>query len=105
MEETAPPGFLLPLSSGSWAFSRWMRHACVSNMKSIKGETGSEHVHMFGQSGHTCAGHLERVRVGPVVAVPADAVDGAFAGGAAVDGTLQAGLVSLSGLEGAGRAG
>lgn len=50
MEETALPGFLLPLSSGPWAFSRWMRHACVSNMKSIKGKTGSEHVYMFGQS-------------------------------------------------------
>lgn len=53
----------------------------------------------------TCARHLERVRVGAIVSVPADAVHGAFTGGAAVDGALQAGLPSLSWLEEAGRAG
>lgn len=53
----------------------------------------------------TCARHLERVRVGAIVSVPANAVHGAFTGGAAVDGTLHAGLVSLGWLEKAGRAG
>lgn len=53
----------------------------------------------------TRARHLERVRVGAVEAVPADAVHGAFAGGAAVDGALHAGFVFLSRLEEARRAG
>lgn len=48
---------------------------------------------------HTCTRHLERIRVGAVVAVAANAVHGALAGGAAVDGTLQAGLVTLGRLE------
>lgn len=47
----------------------------------------------------TGAGHLERIRVGAVISVAANAVDGAFAGGAAVDGALQAELIPLGGLE------
>lgn len=48
---------------------------------------------------HTCAWHLKRIRVGAIVSVAANAVDGAFTGGAAVDGTLHTGFVSLSRLE------
>lgn len=53
----------------------------------------------------TCARHLERIGVGAIVAVTANAVNGAFAGGAAVDGTLQAGFIPLGRFEEAGRAG
>lgn len=53
----------------------------------------------------TCARHLERIGVGAIVAVTANAINGAFAGGAAVDGTLQAGFISLGWLEETGRAG
>lgn len=53
----------------------------------------------------TCARHLERIGVGAVVAIAANAVHGSLAGGAAVDGALQAGLVTLGRLEVAGWAG
>lgn len=83
----------------------------MSNLKSIKRETLSDRIRMSEKSAcgsfqvRTCARHLERVRVGAIVPVPADAVHGALAGGAAVDGTLHAGLPSLSWLEEAGWAG
>lgn len=48
---------------------------------------------------HTCAWHLERIRVSAVVSIAANTVDGALACGAAVDWTLHTGLVSLSWLE------
>lgn len=54
---------------------------------------------------HTCARHLERIWVGAIVSISANTVNSAFAGGAAVDGTLHAGLISLSWLEKARQAG
>lgn len=47
----------------------------------------------------TCARHLEGIRVSAIVAIAANAVDGAFACCAAVDGTLHTGLISLCRLE------
>lgn len=54
---------------------------------------------------HTRAWHLKRIGVSAIVPVAANAVDGAFTGGAAVDGTLHTGFISLSRLEKARRAG
>ena len=48
---------------------------------------------------HTCAWHLEGIRVGAIVAVAANAIGGAFIGGAAVNRTGHTGLVSLGRLE------
>lgn len=48
---------------------------------------------------HTCAWHLEWVGVCAIESVATHAVDGALAGGSAVDGTLQTGLVSLGRLK------
>lgn len=47
----------------------------------------------------TCARHLQGVGVGAIVSVAANAVNGAFTGGAAVDGALYTRLVPLSRLE------
>lgn len=47
----------------------------------------------------TRARHLERIGVGAIVSVAANAVNGAFTGGTAVDGTLHTGFISLSWLE------
>ena len=52
----------------------------------------------------TGAGHLQGVSVGAVEAVAADAGGGALVGGPAVDGTGEAQLISLGGLEEAGGA-
>lgn len=48
---------------------------------------------------HTCARHLERIWVGAIVSISANAVNSTFTGGTAVDGTLHTGLISLSRLE------
>lgn len=88
-----------------------MHVKCVRVKYNVRGRTLSNpstcgKVHALVSVGvRTCARHLERVRVGAIVPVPANTVHGAFAGGAAVDGTLQAGLISLSRLEKAGRTG
>lgn len=52
----------------------------------------------------TGAGHADGVRVGPVVAVSADAGGGPLVGGAAVHGALYAGVIPLGGLKVAGLA-
>lgn len=52
----------------------------------------------------TGARHLQRVRIGPVIAVPADAVGGSFGCGPAVDWTVDAALIPLVGFERPGRA-
>lgn len=92
------------VSKGSYLKSKalWVTHSCLWAL-CVCVECKFTHNNL--NAIRTCAGHLERVWVGAVVTVAANAVHGAFAGGSAVDGALQAGFVFLSRLEEARRTG
>lgn len=105
-----------PLIPGRFCLRVW--NVCVSKSSYLKSKTLQACIHpcvyncvekhfKFSYNNfttiHTCARHLEGIGVGAVVSIAANAVDGAFTGGAAVDGTLHTGLISLSRLEEARR--